>query len=147
MNVIRVRVLLGLAILLLAPIVAWVVYMGARYPAAAIPALFGAIAGSLRFRRRMPHGLESLNPRSDSMQLYGACTWPALLTGALGYAAFAAAGVGVPNPDAALQLRVFGGVVFGALAGVAAGWLVALMASVVLIVRLVRAYRHQRGAA
>jgi hypothetical protein len=141
------RILLGLAILLLLPLVTGAVYIGIQYPAAAAPALLGALLGSLRFARGMPDDFGNANPRSHWLQLYGACTWPALLFGALGYAAFAALGVGVPDPNASLPWRLFGGAVFGALAGVVATWTVALITSTLLIARMIRRYRRHHGAA
>ena len=147
MNSLRVRIRIGLVIAFLLPPLAWAVYKGAQYPAAAVPALLGALLGLVRFARFLPDDFLPPHGRTDWLRLYGACTWPALVFGALGYAAFAALGVGVPNPDAALAWRVFGGVVFGALAGVVAAWAVALITSGVLIARAMRRGPREHGAA
>jgi hypothetical protein len=69
------------------------------------------------------------------------------MTGALGYAVFAALDVGVPNPNAPIAWRVFGGITFGALAGVIAGGVVAFIASAVLAIRATRRDHRGHGAA
>jgi hypothetical protein len=71
----------------------------------------------------------------------------AILFGALGYAALGAFGVGVPSPEAPFFWRLFGGLVFGALAGVIAGWAVALVAELLLNTRWVRQFRRAKRAA
>ncbi len=70
-----------------------------------------------------------------------------ILSGAVGYACFAALGIGIPTPQAALAWRVFGGAVFGAAAGAAAGAMVPLVALVPSLVALVATRRRLRRAA
>jgi hypothetical protein len=97
--------------------------------------------------RSLSAGLEAEVQDSDLTGLYGACIWPALVVGALGYATFAALGVGVPNPNAMIGWRIFGGITFGALAGVVAGLAVALITSGVLSLRILRRDHREHGAA
>jgi hypothetical protein len=94
-------------------------YLGFMFPAASIPAL--TAAGFARFSSRtMPESYT-----------HGRVLGWAIAGGAGGYALFAALGIDVPAPDAPLVWRVFGGLVFGAVAGVAA-WLVVSYMSIYL---------------
>ena len=58
--------------------------------------------------------------------------------GAIGYAALAALGIGVPAPDAALGWRIFGGLVFGAAIGIFASL---FLGSVAVSIRILRSSR------
>jgi len=142
----RFRILLGLALAFLLPLVAWVGYMGVQYPAAAAPAAFGALLGAFRFARhhRDDPRLLLTDPSVEWRQLFGACIWPGILFGAVGYAAFAAYGIGVPDVGVMLGWRVFGGAVFGALAGVAAAWAASTLTSFWF---LARRFRRRRSSA
>ena len=146
MSIVRGRALLVLSALVLVPLLAGAVYLGIRFPAAAIPALIGALFGAQRVYSRTSE-YPVLPPVQDQwLRIYGACTWPALLLGAVGYAALAALGIGVPNQEATVFWRLFGGAVFGALAGVIAGWAVALVTELVLTFRSARRLRRERAA-
>ena len=90
-----------------------------RFPAASVPAILGALFGYYRGRRS---GIQIIAVPSKMGELiYGHTVGWGIIGGALGYAAFAAGGVGVPAPDASLVWRLFGGMVFGAAAGAGAG--------------------------
>jgi len=142
----RLRIVLGLALAFLLPLVVWVGYMGVQYPAAAAPAGLGALIGALRFARHHRDGTPPplTDPGLEWRQLFGACLWLGILFGAVGYAAFAGYGIGVPDAGAVLGWRLFGGAVFGALAGVAAAWAASIVASVWL---LTRRFRRRRSSA
>jgi hypothetical protein len=95
-------------------------YMVFRFPGPAIPALIAA--GIAQFHSGIPplRSLEDhltlfLRSRDNSPLFWG------IAGGAIGYAGLAALGIGVPAPDADLGWRIFGGLVFGALAGVVVG--------------------------
>ena len=139
----RVRILLGLALTFLLPLIVWVGYMGYQYPAAAAPAGFGALIGALRFARYHRDDPPLTDPGLEWRQLFGACIWPGILVGAVGYAVLAAFGVGVPDSSVVLGWRVFGGVVFGALAGVAAAWAAAVLTSFWLLAHRYRKHRQR----
>jgi hypothetical protein len=140
---VRLRILLWLDLALLLGALAWVGSVGFHYPAAAGPAGLGALIGALRFART--HRDDSPLTMFPSHQLYGACIRSGIVFGVVGYAAFAASGVGVPDASAALEWRLFGGAVFGALAGVVAGWAAALVTSLWLVAT--RYWRRGHGAA
>lgn len=95
-------------------------YMALRFPAPAIPALIAAgiaqvHSGVLSLRSLEDHLTLFLRARDNSAIFWG------IAGGAIGYGGLAALGIGVPAPDADLGWRVFGGIVFGALAGVVVG--------------------------
>jgi hypothetical protein len=112
-------------------------YLAFRFPAASIPALLAAGVARWHFRVRppfddMPHwGLSTLLGRVIPWGITG---------GAIGYAVLSALGVGVPAPDAPFGWRVFGGLVFGAAAGVAAS----LVVCRIPLERKLRALRDER---
>jgi|SRR5579859_4915232 len=113
--------LLLLPLALIIAVMAWLLSLALRYPWASMPALVGAMAGwwfnrrSLYIRPFMP----SIYERGFGRVLI----W-ALPIGIAGYAMAAWFRLGVPAPDAPIGARLFGASVFGALAGVAATWLV-----------------------
>jgi hypothetical protein len=117
-------IILAILIALLYPVV--------RFPAATLPAVLMALVGLYRNRSmaalpspkgwldRDPPAPDKLDDRFES--LFGRILAWSLPGGALGYAALAAVGIGVPAPEVAVGWRVFGGLVVGAMAGVAAAW-------------------------
>jgi len=105
----------------------WLIPLGIRFPGASLSALIGASVGYIRARRR---GLRAIDPGPSEKQippleastiLWGMCV------GAVGYALLAALRIGVPSPDAPLGWRVLGGLVFGAVGGIAAGFLLPML--------------------
>jgi len=135
----RVRRGLVLSRGLLYVLLAVFLYLALRFPFAAVPGVVGALIG---YRRSQATRLRAHQPMKgpDLREEGGPLRW-ALIAGAVGYAAFASAGVGVPAPEAPLPWRLFGGAVFGALAGVGSWWAV----GVVRI--LATSLRHDRRAA
>ena len=130
-------------------LVPWLVALGIRFPDASLPATLSAGIGIYQVRRRthgvtLPGSVEALMRREN--QLAEPALW-GIVGGALGYAGFAAFGIGVPTPDAPLAWRVFGGAVFGAAAGVAAGWIGALVVLVPTLISIARALLRPRRAA
>jgi hypothetical protein len=96
-------------------------YMAFRFPGPAIPALMAAGIAQFHF------GIPPLPSLKDPITLLTtgersrkSLFW-AIAGGAIGYAGLAALGIGVPAPDADLGWRIFGGLVFGAAAGVFVG--------------------------
>lgn len=97
-------------------------YMAFRFPAPAIPALIAA--GIAQFHS----GIPPLPSLEDPLALFlragdnsrKPIFW-GIAGGAIGYAGLAALGIGVPAPEADLGWRIFGGLVFGAAAGVVVG--------------------------
>src|SRR6266550_2917683 len=102
--------------------------------------------GFLRSRRG-GRGEAHPNLREAQMRIQTHTLVWGIVSGAIGYACLAALGIGVPAPEAALVWRVFGGAVFGAAAGVAAGAIVPLVALIPSLVALVAARRRLRRAA
>jgi hypothetical protein len=95
-------------------------YLAVKIPAATLPALLASAVADFGFWRSTPFDrvkllLQEPEPRSVwGLRLplfYG------MAAGAIGYAALGALGIGVPDPDAALGWRIFGGLVFGAAIG------------------------------
>ena len=99
-------------------------YLAVKIPAAALPALLASAVADFGSWRSTPFDrakllLQEPDPRSmwglripiRKPLLYG------IAGGAIGYAALGALGIGVPAPDAALEWRIFGGLVFGAAIG------------------------------
>jgi hypothetical protein len=134
------RLTLALRALLLVVLIA-LFYLGFRFPAASLPALLVALIAFYRNRSMAappslkdwldtdPPSMEELAGRDES--LFGRILAWSLPGGAIGYAGLAAAGIGVPAPEVAVGWRLFGGLVVGAMAGVAAAW--AVCTSAVLI--------------
>jgi hypothetical protein len=91
--------------------------------AASIPALGAAVFARWRFRAPSPQ-----DPRLLFSTAFSRVAPWAITGGAVGYTLLAAFGIGVPAADAALQWRMFGGLVFGAAAGVAAALVVCRVA-------------------
>ena len=89
-----------------------IAYGALRYPAASIPAFMSA--SFRRFTSKTP----------SSRNEFGYVMWWGMIGGAIGYALLASLRIGVPAPDAPLVWRVFGGLVFGSVAGVAASIIV-----------------------
>jgi hypothetical protein len=96
-------------------------YLAVKIPAATLPALLASAVADFGFWRSTPFDrvkllLQEPEPRSVwGLRLplfYG------MAAGAIGYAALGALGIGVPDPDAALGWRIFGGLVFGAAIGI-----------------------------
>lgn len=102
-----------------------------QYPAAALPAIGGAVLGYARARTRRSrvehrarsHGREDMGEPGDTVVWGIAC-------GAAGFAALAAANIGVPTPGLPLGWRLFGGFSIGAAAGIGAGILLPLLIAV-----------------
>ena len=129
--------LLVASLTLMIVIMTWLLSLAVRYPWASAPALVGATAGWW-FNRRV---LETPALAASNFERgFGrVLTW-ALPIGAIGYAIAAWFRLGVPAPDASLVARLFGATVFGALAGVAATWLVLALA---FLFSLWRAFRRR----
>jgi len=127
-------------------LLAWLTPLAVRFPAASVPAILGAAFGFLRSRRG-GRGEAHPNLREGQMRIQTHTLVWGIVSGAIGYACLAALGIGVPAPEAALVWRVFGGAVFGAAAGVAAGAIVPLVALIPSLVALVAARRRLRRAA
>ena len=127
--------LLVTSLALMIVIMTWLLSLAVKYPWASAPALVGATAGWWFNRRALetPAVAASLYERSFGRVLI----W-ALPIGAIGYAIAAWFRVGVPAPDASLVARLFGAIVFGALAGVAATWLVLTAAFLFFVWRAFR---------
>ena len=114
-------------VLALAYLVTWLGPLAVRFPAASVPALLGAMFGYYQAHRRgLGFFVTSAVTDDPPIQQY-TILW-GIIIGAFGYAAFASVGVGVPAPEAALGWRLFGGLVFGAAAGAAAGAFLPLVA-------------------
>ena len=96
--------------------------MAFRFPAPAIPALIAA--GIAQFHS----GIPLLRSLEDHLTLFltagdnsrKTIFW-GIAGGAIGYGVLAALGIGVPAPEADLGWRIFGGLVFGAAAGIFVG--------------------------
>ena len=115
-------------------IMTWLLALAVRYPWASAPALVGATAGWW-FNRR---SLETAALASIYERFFGRVLIWALPIGAIGYAIAAWFRLGVPDREASLGARLFGATVFGALAGVAATWLVLALAFLVFVWRAFR---------
>jgi hypothetical protein len=100
-----------------------IAYATISFPAASIPAL-GAAAFA-RWRFRAP---SAQDPRFLFSTAFSRVAPWAITGGAVGYTLLAGFGIGVPAADAALKWRIFGGLVFGAGAGVAAALVVCRVA-------------------
>jgi hypothetical protein len=100
-------------------------YLAVKIPAATLPALLASAFADFGSWRSTPFERAKLffpEPDPGSVRglripirkplLYG------MAAGAIGYAALGALGIGVPDPDAALGWRIFGGLVFGAAIGI-----------------------------
>jgi hypothetical protein len=102
-------------------------YLTVKVPAATLPALLAtAFAGPEFWRSAIEpfDGAKLLLQEPDTRSIWRLPlqnTKPlfyGMAGGAIGYAALAALGIGVPAPDAALVWRIFGGLVFGAAIGI-----------------------------
>lgn len=125
-------------------ILALLIPLAIRFPAASVPAILGATLGFLQGRRRA--GAAPASAEADMRLHHHTLVW-AISTGSVSYACLAALGIGVPAPEAALAWRVFGGAVFGAAAGAAAGAFVPLFALVPSLLSLIATHRRLRRAA
>ena len=125
---------------------AWLTPLAVRFPAASVPAILGAGFGFIRGRRR-PQGETHRISNEIQMRIQSHTLVWGILSGAVGYAPFAALRIGVPAPEAALAWRVFGGAVFGAAAGAAAGAIVPLLGLIPSLVALIAARRRLKRAA
>ena len=131
---------LGLALVSLCGLLALLLPIGIRFPAASTPAILGAAFGFYRARRR---GITlSAGPLTSGqlLPLQSYTLFWGTLVGAVVYAALAVFRIGIPAPEAPLGWRLLGGLVFGATAGIVAG----ILAPLVEIVTLLR--RHKRAA-
>jgi len=127
-------------------LLAWLTPLAVRFPAASVPAILGAGFGFIRGRRR-PQGETHRISNEIQMRIQSHTLVWGILSGAVGYASFAALRIGVPAPEAALAWRVFGGAVFGAAAGAAAGAIVPLLGLIPSLVALIAARRRLKRAA
>jgi hypothetical protein len=100
-----------------------IAYAMISFPAGSIPALGAAMFARWRFRAP-----SAQDPRFLFSTAFSRVAPWAITGGAVGYTLLAAFGIGVPAADAALQWRIFGGLVFGAAAGVAAALVVCRVA-------------------
>jgi hypothetical protein len=94
-------------------------YLAVKIPAATLPALLASAVADFGSWRSTPFDrvkrlIQEPDPSVWGLRLplfYG------MAGGAIGYAALGALGIGVPDPDAVLGWRIFGGLVFGAAIG------------------------------
>jgi len=144
----RLRIWLWLVVGLmsLGYLLAWLIPLAVRFPAASVPAILGAAFGFLKGRRRRQGNVHPDVREAQTRIQSHTLVW-GILSGALGYACLAALGIGVPAPEAPPVWRVFGGAVFGAAAGAAAGAFVPLVALIPSVVRLIAARRRLKRAA
>lgn len=102
-------------------------YLAFRIPAATVPALLAIAVAAFRVRTSPFYSLDDpdfLVRQPDDVSLWRlklphsrALLW-GMTGGAIGYAALAGLGIGVPAPEAPLEWRIVGGLVFGAATGV-----------------------------
>ena len=123
----RIRLLGGFLVIWTVLILAWLLPLGVRFAGATIFGIAGATFGYIRARRL---GLRAVDPAPSDKDLppleKTTILW-GMSVGAIGYAGLAAFGIGVPSPDAPLTWRLIGGLVFGSIGGIAAGFLLPLL--------------------
>jgi hypothetical protein len=124
--ILRMRFLLVAILITLGLLVVWLSSLAVRFPAVCIPALLSAVFG-YNWARRRAKSSSPLSPQVSQSLLMGRTLLWSIPGGALAYAVLAALQIGVPAPEVSLIWRVFGGAVFGAVAGVGAGCLLAIL--------------------
>jgi hypothetical protein len=95
-------------------------YLAVKIPAATLPALLASAVADFGSWRSTPFDRAKLllqEPEPGSVWGLRLPLSYGMAAGAIGYAALGALGIGVPDPGAALEWRIFGGLVFGAAIG------------------------------
>jgi len=110
-------------------VLVWLVPVAIRFPAASVPALLSATAGYVLARRRGIRAFDSGRDSGELSPLEGRTILWGLIGGALGGMVLAGFRIGLPvfSKEALLGWRLLGGLVFGAGAGIAAGFLLPIL--------------------
>ena len=132
-----------LVVALLVAMLIWLVPIGVQHPAASSGGVIWALAGYISGRRRGLRVVEGLAETGKAPRLMGrALIWGAA-GGALSYGLLASMGVDVPQPPAPLEWRLLGGLVFGSLSGLAAGYFIWMAELAVILCRQVLPNKRQ----
>ena len=114
-------------------VLVWLVPVAIRFPGVSVPALLSAAAGYVAARRRGIRAVHSGRNSRELSPLEGRTILWGLIGGALGGMVLAGFEIGLPlfSKQALLGWRLLGGLVFGAGAGIAAGFLLPILELVI----------------
>ena len=106
-------------------VLVWLIPVAIRFPGVSVPALLSATAGYIAARRRGIRAVDAGRNSRELSPLEGRTILWGLIGGALGGMVLAGLKIGLPlfSKQAPLGWRLLGGLVFGAGAGIAAGFL------------------------